>query len=582
MRSRPTRRSVPDSCSGRAGVPCTRYGLSETTATTEPMAAWLERVTADSEMGRRFREVDWAATTLGPVEGWSASLRTAAGVCLTSRSPMLLVWGPDLVKIYNDGYRPILGSAKHPMAFGTPAVQVWPEIWNRIGPMFHGVLAGGPSTWDENQLLEIDRHGFIEEAYFTWSYSPVVDDDGSIGGVLDACMEVTGTVLSHRRLACLGHLASELVGSIDVAEVCRRAVEVLGAYADDLPEVDLYLDAGDALVRIASTGHRGAVPATPGMQRALESGETAYVYGTPAAPGFERDVTVKSPLGPDDSGDMVGVLVMRTSGSLSFDDSYAAYVSLVANTVGAALTAAFRRSSELGEHRRVSTTLQSSMLTPVDEGPHLAVRYRPAAGNLSIGGDWYDVVDLKDGKVALLVGDCVGHGLDAATRMAQLRSASRALLLEGRGPGATLEGLDRFAESIEGAVCTTVLCAIVDPATGTLRYASAGHPPPLLAGGPGGARWLDGGRSAPLCVGGGAERDEAMATILDGASLVLFTDGLVERRGEVLDAGLERLRDVVIARDGADAAELADHLLADLQDPEDRDDIALVVYRTPT
>jgi hypothetical protein len=545
------------------------------------MSAWLERVTAGSEMGRLFSEVDWAATPLGPIDAWSTSLRTAVGICLTSRSPMLLVWGPELVKVYNDGYRPILGSAKHPTALGAPAAEVWPEIWDRIGPMFQAVLDGAASTWDEDQLLEIDRHGFLEETYFTWSYSPVIDDDGSIGGVLDACMETTATVLSHRRLACLGHLASELVGSIDVPEVCRRSIEVLGAYGDDLQEVDLYLDAGDALVRIASTGHRGAVPATPGMQRALEAGETAVVYGSPGAPGLERGVTVKAPLGPDDAGDMVGVLVVRTSGRLSFDDAYAAFVSLLASTIGSALTAALRRASELGEHRRVSTTLQSSMLTPVDEGPHLAVRYRPAAGNLSIGGDWYDVVDLDDGKVALLVGDCVGHGLDAATRMAQLRSASRALLLEGRGPGATLEGLDRFAESIEGAVCTTVLCAVVDPAAGTLTYASAGHPPALLVGGADGPRWLEGGRSAPLCVGGGGEREEATASITSGALLVLFTDGLVERRGEVLDAGLDRLHQAVLAHDSDDATALADHLLTDLQDPEDRDDIALVVYRTP-
>ncbi len=543
------------------------------------MVAWLERATAGSELGRLFTEVDWAATPLGPVDRWSTSLRTAAGICLTSRSPMLLVWGPKLVKIYNDSYRLILGSSKHPAALGSPAEEVWPEIWDQIGPMFESVLNGGPSTWSEDQLLEIDRHGFLEETYFTWSYSPVVDDDGSIGGVFDACMETTGTVLSHRRLACLGHLAGELVGSIDVPEVCRRSVEVLASYAEDLPEVDLYLDAGDTLVRIASTGHRGAVPATPGMQRALESGETAVVYGSPGAPGLERGVTVKAPLGPDDAGDMVGVLVMRTSDRLSFDAPYEAFASLVASTIGSALTASFRRHSELGEHRRVSTALQSSMLTPVAEGPHLAVRYRPAAGNLSIGGDWYDVVDLADGKVALLVGDCVGHGLDAATRMAQLRSASRALLLEGRGPGATLEGLDRFAESIEGAVCTTVLCVVVDPATGSVTYASAGHPPALLAGTDGALSWLDGGRSAPLCVGGGAVREEATATAADGASLVLFTDGLVERRGEVLDAGLERLRSSVGAHADADAATLADHLLVDLQDPEDRDDIALVVYR---
>ncbi len=140
-------------------------------------------------MGRRVAEHDWAATPLGPLESWPDSLRIATSICLTSRFPMLVVWGDDLRKIYNDAYVPFLGSSKHPRALGAPVAEVWPEIWDTIGPMFERVRTLGESTFDQDGLLEIDRHGFLEECYFTWSYSPIRDADGTIKGVFDAATE---------------------------------------------------------------------------------------------------------------------------------------------------------------------------------------------------------------------------------------------------------------------------------------------------------------------------------------------------------------------------------------------------------
>jgi len=118
------------------------------------------------------------------------------------------------------------------------------------------------------------------------------------------------------------------------------------------------------------------------------------------------------------------------------------------------------------------------MLKPVSDLPTVAARYLPAVGRLAVGGDWYDVISIGNRQRGLIVGDCVGHGLEAATVMAQLRSAARAMILEGRDPAAVLEGLDTFASSIEGAACATVVCAVFDRNKRTLTYARAGHPPP--------------------------------------------------------------------------------------------------------
>lgn len=543
---------------------------------------WWRVLPAESEMVQRVLAHDWASTSLGPIETWSNSLRAAVGICLASRFPMLVVWGPELIKIYNDAYRPMLGTQKHPHALGAPAAEIWPEVWHVIGPMFDDVLRTGEATWNEAGRLEIDRHGFLEECYFTWSYSPIFDDDGAIGGVIDTATEVTEQVLSTRRLACLSQLATELFDCTDVAEVCRRAVTVLADCADDVPAADLYLDAGGDLVLIASTRRRGSAARsdTDELLAALASGQLLATGGTPTSAGHLVGVEVWAPLGAGPSHDLPGVVVFETPPGRLFDDDARHFLELVAGSISASLSAAFQRTAELGTHRQISTSLQDAMLSTVAETSTLAVRYLPAVGGLSVGGDWYDVFDLPDGRQALVVGDCVGHGLDAATRMGQLRSASRMLMMEGHGPAETLERLSVFAESVEGADCTTVCCMVVDPASGDATYASAGHPPPLLwTGGEG--RWLNDGRSRPLGLGR-PTRLEATVRIGPSDRLLLYTDGLVERRGEVIDVGMERL----VARmadvgDASSAAVVADVLVTEVPMADARDDVALLVYGLP-
>src|SRR5215467_2976036 len=129
-----------------------------------------EFLAGGGELGQRIREYDWAATPLGPVDQWPQSLRTCIRIMLTSRQPIWIGWGPQLIKLYNDPYKAIVGG-KHPWALGQPASLVWKELWKHIGPMLQQVMEGGESTYSESQLLIMERNGYPEETYYTFSYT---------------------------------------------------------------------------------------------------------------------------------------------------------------------------------------------------------------------------------------------------------------------------------------------------------------------------------------------------------------------------------------------------------------------------
>ena len=162
----------------------------------------------DTEMGRRFRLTDWSATPLGPVERWPQSLRIAVSICLNSRFPMFVWWGNALVNIYNDAYIPVLGK-RHPQAFGQPARDFWNDIWNVLGPQVDEVMLHGRPTWNERELLVMERNGFTEETYFTWSYSPIHDEHGRVGGLFCACTEETPRVIVERERDALVRSAQD-------------------------------------------------------------------------------------------------------------------------------------------------------------------------------------------------------------------------------------------------------------------------------------------------------------------------------------------------------------------------------------
>ncbi|MCX4852760.1 SpoIIE family protein phosphatase [Streptomyces canus] len=233
--------------------------------------------------------------------------------------------------------------------------------------------------------------------------------------------------------------------------------------------------------------------------------------------------------------------------------------------------------------REVALALQEALLpAPGPLGHHqAAVRYRPAVGSLNVCGDWYDLVDLPDDCLAVAVGDVVGHGLAAACVMGQLRSALSAATRVADGPARALEALGLYARSVDGAESTTAATAFIDWGDRTLTYSSAGHLPPALLRPDGTVTFLDRATDPPL--GASLEhtiRPEATAPFDEGATLVLYTDGLIERRTEDIDIGLARLSGTLTRHRHAAPEDLADALLAELLPPTgNTDDTALVVIR---
>ena len=232
--------------------------------------------------------------------------------------------------------------------------------------------------------------------------------------------------------------------------------------------------------------------------------------------------------------------------------------------------------------RDTSLTLQRSMLAPTKLPAGFAVRYEPAVSPLEIGGDWYDVLPVGDDRIGIIVGDCVGRGLSAAAVMGQLRSSARALLLTGASPATLLEQLDSVAAFIPDAFCTTVFVAILDTRSQMLSYSSAGHVPAVLAAPTSQPRLLTDARSVPLAVNRDDPRPQAAAALSTGSTLLLYTDGLVERRAEPIDAGIARVVEVLAQTIELPIDAVADAMLDKLAPTIGYDDdVAIVLYRHP-
>ncbi|MCV7127745.1 SpoIIE family protein phosphatase [Mycolicibacterium vanbaalenii] len=246
------------------------------------------------------------------------------------------------------------------------------------------------------------------------------------------------------------------------------------------------------------------------------------------------------------------------------------------------LSQGLQRVHRVDQQRETALALQHAILGPADLPHGFAVRYQAASRPLQVGGDWYDVVDLDDGRIAMIVGDCVGHGLPAATVMGQVRSACRALLFDNPSPAAALAGMDRFAARLPGAQCATAVCAVLDPATGELVYSSAGHPPPILMHADGSARLLEGAHTIALGLRVGWSRPEGRLSIPAGATLMLYTDGLVERRRTLLEDGISRAAELLEGHRTSDLEDLADQIMSGLAPSVGyQDDVALLLYRHP-
>jgi signal transduction histidine kinase/CheY-like chemotaxis protein len=218
------------------------------------------------EMGQRMRDKDWSGSLFGPIESWPASLKTSISMMLASRFAMVIAWGPAFRFFYNDRYRPVLGATKHPGALGTPAQQIFPEAWPFIGPLFESTRAGESVALDD-VLIPLERYGYLENCYFTLSYSPIRDESGGVGGMLAVVAETTERVQGERRLKTLRDLARRAADDRSPEQALLNAADSLSENPTDVPFALLYLvnDQGTAAIRVASTGIATSSAAAPAV-----------------------------------------------------------------------------------------------------------------------------------------------------------------------------------------------------------------------------------------------------------------------------------------------------------------------------
>ena len=317
-----------------------------------------------------YQQVDWSATALGPQEIWPALLRLVADLCLDSDSPVLIGWGPDLLMLYNEAYIPLLGAEKHPWALGRPASEVKPRLWPAEEERVHDIMQTGRPYHLDDQLLIIERHGYPEEAYFSFSISALRDADGTIVGVFTAISEPTWHVQYERRLQALRRLGTVSITADDsLASTCRAALEVIGKTRASVPFAAVFLRdlASQGPRRAAGYGFDEAAAASCELvELAPTSGPVLHVLehgGTELVSGLRErypNVFAPGPLGPltPDQAFVLpvimlgarkplGVLVLGVNPYLRPDDSYTAFAVMASRQLGVMVTDAVSYQGEL-------------------------------------------------------------------------------------------------------------------------------------------------------------------------------------------------------------------------------------------
>jgi PAS domain S-box-containing protein len=341
----------------------------------------LDALEAGGQVGRDLLAVDWEATSLGPPSSWPQSLTTLVTVVLRSRFSMWMAWGPDLTFFCNDAYRRDTLAAKYPWALGRPAREVWAEIWPDIGPRIEHVMRTGEATWDESLLLFLQRSGFREETYHTFSYSPITDEDGAVAGMLCVVTEETERVIAQRHLETLRALGSDPTALRSEDDVLRAMERHLQDDLRSMPFSLVYLfdDDGVAHLRAASgvpAGHPVAVhaiapdeddPPWPALallgSRTVTVDDLAARFGDVPTGAWDEPPrqALIAPLRQQGSDRPYGFLVAGLTPLRPLDDRYRTFVDLVAGQIAAGLATARAyegerlRAEQLAELDRVKT-----------------------------------------------------------------------------------------------------------------------------------------------------------------------------------------------------------------------------------
>jgi signal transduction histidine kinase/DNA-binding response OmpR family regulator len=391
-----------------------------------------------------------------------------------------------------------------------------------------------------------------------------------IGSALERARLDETLIARERSARMLAHLTESLERSTYLVPRAEAAVTLL--VEELVPFASVHTLEGDALNLTASASRDG----THDGETVLAARQ-AVAAGVPArAEGPDGSAVLALPLRA--RGTTIGALSVVPEGATG--SSELAHLEDVADRIAVSIDNAFLYERERSISHRLQLGLLGEELPPLADVEVLPA-YRPGTATLEVGGDWYDAFALPGGRVALVVGDVVGHGLDAAITMGQLRGAVRALAPLG-GPAQLLGHLDEFSGLISGASSATLAYAELDASRTRLRYACAGHPPPFVLARDGSSRYLWEGRSAPIASGLVTSREEASATIDDGDTLGLYTDGLVERRGAPLEGRLEQLLATATSLGNAPLEKLSDLVLDTMLRPNPTDDDACLLLVRPT
>lgn len=352
---------------------------------------WHDLLSSTGEMGTLVRDKDWSTTPLGALERWSPTLRNAVVTCLGSRFPMCVYWGPDLLQIYNEGFRGILGN-KHPVALGDRASNTWGEIWPAIGSLFRGVWDTGVPHWGEDFVLFMERKGYLEETAFTFSYSPIRNENAEVVGLLNTAIETTGRMLTERRMRSLRHLAYAAAKVHTLDEAYKVVPEALENANPDLPftlhyevlpraEVALLKGSSGFPGGMASSGFPSAISLQESedgsfaktLRRALSTNEREQAdddtlsWRTPVSAADVKASRAQIwPVYRSGEGH-ISILVVGLNPHRALDVDYVGFIDLVADHVGTALRNATtfetetKRSVALAELDRSKTEFFSNV-----------------------------------------------------------------------------------------------------------------------------------------------------------------------------------------------------------------------------